>query len=115
VLSIGFRILRRQLLGLDVGDSQGSILIDRDVAQALLPSLSADGYFVATELITRAGRAGLHPVEVPIVYSNPRPDSKVRPLRDSWSTLQALVRLRAKLDREAAAQPAPSVRSAPAR
>jgi glycosyltransferase involved in cell wall biosynthesis len=115
VLSSGFRVLRRQLLGLDVGDSQGSIIIDRDVAQALLPSLSADGYFLATELVTRAHRQGLRPLEVPVVYRDPRPDSKVHPLRDSWATLGALVRLRAQLEREAAAHRAAPVRSAPAR
>jgi glycosyltransferase involved in cell wall biosynthesis len=115
VLSYGFRVLRRQLLGLDVGDSQGSIIIDRDVAQALLPALSADGYFIATELVARAHRQGLHPVEVPVVYRHPRADSKVHPVRDSWAALRALVRLRVQLDREAALHRAVPVRSAPAR
>ena len=114
VLSHGFRILRRQLLDLDVGDSQGSIIIDRDVAQALLPSLRADGYFVATELIVRAYRRGLHPVEVPVVYRRPRADSKVHPVRDSWEAARALVRLRAQLHREDTAYMAHPLPSVPA-
>jgi hypothetical protein len=113
VLSSGFRSLRRRLLGLEVGDSQGSIIIDRELAQTLLPSLRADGYFIATELLTRASRQGVQPVEVPVVYRAPRADSKVHPLRDSWETLRELLALRAQLDREDRADSTAPVRSAP--
>jgi hypothetical protein len=97
VMSAGFRLLRSALLDLRVSDSQGSITMSRELAQELLPLLESEGYFISTEIVAFAARAGEKPVEVPVEYANPRPDSKVDPLRDSWAMVRATVELRGRL------------------
>jgi dolichyl-phosphate beta-glucosyltransferase len=97
VMSKTFWALRKVLLHVDVGDSQGTILIERELARALLPELRSGAYFFSTELIVLASRDGAHVVEVPVDYSNPRPDSKVRPVHDSVQVLKDMWTLRARL------------------
>jgi glycosyltransferase involved in cell wall biosynthesis len=94
LMSSSARVLRRALLAVNVGDSQGSVFIDRELAERLLPDLVSDGYLMTTELVTRATYAGYSPVEVPIRYTNPRADSKVRPVRDSVAGVRAMLELR---------------------
>lgn len=97
ILSAGFRLVRRVVLGMRVGDSQGTILMTSSTAKVLLPYLEAEDYFLSTEVIAVAGWLGIEAVELPIIYANPRPESKVRPLQDGWSMLKATLRLRARL------------------
>lgn len=97
VMSKTFWALRRILLHVDVGDSQGTILIERDLARRLLPELQSGAYFFSTELIVLASRDGAQVVEVPVDYSNPRTDSKVRPVHDSVQVLKDMWALRARL------------------
>lgn len=99
VMSQGFRMLRRAMFGLDVGDTQGTILVERDLGQHLLPELESGGYFLSTELIVLAARDGARVVEVPVDYSNPRTDSKVKPVRDSMAVLGEMRELRHRLRR----------------
>jgi dolichyl-phosphate beta-glucosyltransferase len=104
-MSAGFRMIRSALLRLHVRDSQGSAMIDRRLIQGLLPYLRADGYLITTEIAAFAARAGYRPVEVPVQYVNPRADSKVRPVQDSWAMLRSTWELRRRLSAPA---PAPS-------
>lgn len=97
VMSKTFWALRKVLLHVDVGDSQGTILIERALAQSLLPELQSGAYFFSTELIVLASRHGARVVEVPVDYSNPRTDSKVRPVHDSVQVLKDMWALRRRL------------------
>ncbi|MCA1844318.1 MAG: glycosyltransferase, partial [Actinobacteria bacterium] len=89
LMSLAFRLLRRVALGLNVGDSQGTILIDRVLAQRLRPHLASADFFFSTELIALATRLGVAPVELPVDYRNPRPGSTVRPLHDGLRMARA--------------------------
>ena len=92
-----FRLFRRVVLGMDVRDSQGTLLVDGNLARRLLPLLTSSDYFVSTEIIAFAQAHGVEPIEVPIDYRDPRSDSKVRPLRDGWRMLRQLFALRRRL------------------
>ena len=99
LMSSAFRLLRRLALNLRVGDSQGTILIDRDLAQRLRPHLASADFFFSTELIALAARSGVEPVEVPVDYSHPRPGSTVRPLHDGLRMARGVFELRPRLRR----------------
>jgi len=97
IMSRGYRWLREVLLDLDYGDTQGSILLARSLAQELLPTLRSGDYLIGTEIVALAERAGERAVEVPVDYRDVRSDSKVRPFRDSLKMLAGLLRLRRRL------------------
>lgn len=96
-MSSAFRLLRRLALGLDVGDSQGTILIDRALAVRIRPRLASADFFFSTELIALATRLGVAPVELPVDYRDPRPGSTVRPLHDGLRMARAVFELRPRL------------------
>lgn len=97
LMSSAFRLLRLLLLGLRVGDSQGTILIDRELAQRIRPHLVAEDFFFSTELIGFATRLGVAPVELPIDYRTPRSGSTVRPFHDGLKMARAVFELRQRL------------------
>jgi len=97
LMSSAFRLLRRFALGLEVGDSQGTILIDRTLAERVRPHLASADFFFSTELIALATRLGVTPVELPVDYRNPRPGSTVRPLHDGVRMARAVFELRPRL------------------
>ncbi|MGH2768159.1 MAG: glycosyltransferase [Actinomycetota bacterium] len=103
VMSLGFRLLRQVALGIDVGDSQGTVLIEGPLARRILPSLRSDDYLITTELIAVAANLGVRAVEVPVNYLEPRGDSRVRPLHDSLSMARGLLSLRRRLRRQSGA------------
>ena len=96
-MSQAFRLLRRAVIGLRVGDSQGTILIDRTLAQRVRPHLVSGDFFFSTELIAIAEELGATAVEIPVDYSRPRPGSTVRPLEDGLRMARALLGLRRRL------------------
>ena len=96
VMSEAFRLLRRALLGLRVGDSQGTILIDAKLARALAPRLRCDDYLISTEIVSWATALGYTPVELPVTYVATG-SSTVSPLRDSVRMARGLVALRGRL------------------
>ena len=96
VLSGGFRLLRRALLGLRVGDSQGTILIDGTLARGLLPQLRCEDFLISTEIICWAARLGVTPHELPVTYEAGG-HSTVSPMRDSMRMARGLVALRGRL------------------
>lgn len=97
VMSSGFRMLRQLCLGLRVGDSQGTILVDRELAQRIRPQLASADFFFSTELISFATRLGVDPIELPVDYRHPRPGSTVRPVHDGLRMARAVFELRHRL------------------
>ena len=93
-----FGLLRSALIGLDV-DTQGSVLIQRSLAHALLPRLRAGDYLIGAEINLWAVHEGVPPVEVPVVYTASG-HSTVSPVRDSVSMALGLVALRRRLAEE---------------
>ena len=97
-MSAGFGMLRASLIGLDI-DTQGSVLIQRSLAQALLPRLRAGDYLIGAEINVWAVHEGVTPVEVPVVYTASG-RSTVSPLRDSVAMAAGLVSLRRRVAAE---------------
>ncbi len=97
-MSAGFGVLRSALIGLDV-DTQGSVLIQRSLADGLLPRLRAGDYLIGAEINLWAVHAGVAPVEVPVVYTASG-HSTVSPVRDSVSMAAGLLSLRRRLAEE---------------
>jgi dolichyl-phosphate beta-glucosyltransferase len=97
-MSAGFGLLRSGLIGLSI-DTQGSVLIKRDLAQALLPRLRAGDYLIGAEINLWAVHEGVTPVEVPVVYAASG-RSTVSPVRDSISMATGLLSLRRRLAAE---------------
>ena len=97
LLTTGFAMFRRLILNTHVGDSQGTILIQGDLARALVPRLCETGYLFSTELIHVVERGGIRPLEVPVRLSA---DHQAHPSRVSpWDVVRmglGLVRLRVR-------------------
>ena len=95
VLTSGFAVMRRWLLGSRVGDSQGTFVVDGALIRRLAPRLSEPGFLFTTELVHVAERSGIRPVEVPVRLS---PDHRAHPSRISMGDVAhmgvGLIRLR---------------------
>ena len=98
-MSFGLFVARWSLLGSRVGDSQGSLLIRRELAQRIVPGTIGGGFVFGAEVATAAEADGSHPVEIPVVLEGERRASTVRPLHDSVSMVASLVAVRRHLDR----------------
>jgi dolichyl-phosphate beta-glucosyltransferase len=97
-MSAGFGLLRAGLIGLDV-DTQGTVLIQRSLALALLPRLRAGDFLIGAEINLWAVHEGVTPVEVPVVYTASG-RSTVSPLRDSVAMAAGLLSLRRRVAEE---------------
>ena len=95
-MSEAFRLLRLAVLGLRVRDSQGTILIDAQLARQIAPFLRCGDFLISTEIIAWATRMGVTPVEVPVTYTASE-GSTVSPLRDSLRMARGLFSLRRRL------------------
>jgi dolichyl-phosphate beta-glucosyltransferase len=94
-MSAGFGLLRAGLIGLTL-DTQGSVLIQRSLAQLLLPRLRAGDYLIGAEINLWAVHEGITPVELPVVYTASG-RSTVSPIRDSVAMAAGLLTLRRRI------------------
>lgn len=93
-MSAVYRLARRAVLGMHVGDSQGSIFLRLDLAGELVPRIASRNFFYSTELCHYAERAGETIVELPVVLDRERRASTVRPWRDGTNMARQLWELR---------------------
>lgn len=112
VMSEGFRLLRRAILGLHTRDSQGTILIDATLARAIAPSLRCGDFLISTEIVAWAQHLGSDAVELPITYTASR-STTVSPVRDSARMALGMIALRRRL-RHTAQRRSDSATRAPA-
>lgn len=94
VMSAAFRLLRRAIIDMRVGDSQGSVFVRLDLAAELLPTIRARGFFYSTELCHRAETLGEDIVELPVSLFPSGRASTVRPLKHGSEMGRELLRLR---------------------
>jgi glycosyltransferase involved in cell wall biosynthesis len=92
-----FRLARRIVLGLDVGDTQGTFVIDGELARTLVAATTVPGFGMTTELVTLAAHAGEPAVELPVVLTERLGATRVRWALDGAEMLVSLVRLRRRL------------------
>ena len=93
ILSVGYRWLVRHLLELPFQDTESGFKFFRaDSIRPLLKMAQSQGWFWDTEIMALAHRAKLRVIEIPCVFVR-RYDkvSTVRPFRDSWAYLTALL------------------------
>ncbi len=92
ILSLGYRVIVRALLGLTVMDSEaGYKFFNMKTTKALIELTENNHWFWDTEVIALAQRRGLQVGEVPMVYIR-RADKKstVKPLLDVGSYIKSL-------------------------
>jgi dolichyl-phosphate beta-glucosyltransferase len=97
VMTATFVAVRRVLLHSRVRDTQGTFLIETDLAKQLAAPIRTPGFLFTTELVARAEAAGITPVELPVVLEPERRSSTVRPLRDGWRMVRGVWDLRRRL------------------
>ena len=95
-MSEAFRLLRLAMLGLRVRDSQGTILIDAELAREIALHLRCGDFLISTEIVAWGVRLGAVAVELPITYAA-TPGSTVSPIRDSLRMAHGLFSLRRRL------------------
>ncbi|WP_104524667.1 glycosyltransferase family 2 protein [Blastococcus atacamensis] len=95
VLTGGFWLLRRVVLGMRTLDPQGTFVVDGAWLRSIAPQLSEGGYLLSTELCFLAERSGLVPVEVPVRLSAAHRDhaSRITP-GDVWQMGVGLLGIR---------------------
>jgi dolichyl-phosphate beta-glucosyltransferase len=92
-----FWLLRRALLGLEVGDTQGTFVIEGTLARRLIAATTVNGFGMTTELVALAARSGQQPTELPVVLGREVAPSRINWVRDVLDMLGTLVRLRRRL------------------
>lgn len=95
LMTFVFTWLRRLVLHLTVGDTQGTVFAPADWARGVTPRLAEGGYLFSTELLYAAHLQGLAITEVPIAL-RPRDDDGGTRIRvsDVLEMTTGLVRLR---------------------
>lgn len=93
-MSYFFYLLRRLLLGMRTGDSQGSIFISTKTAAELAFKVQSRNYFFSTELLFYAEKAQIKINEMPVSLRDEIRPSTVRPLLDSWRMFNQILKLR---------------------
>jgi len=94
------RALRRRLMLPDIKDTQcGFKLFSRHAARDIFRRVREDGFAFDCEALLLARKLGYRIKEVGVLWRN-NPDSRVRPVRDSFAMLAGLVRIRWRLDGE---------------
>ncbi|QQS02427.1 MAG: glycosyltransferase family 2 protein [Austwickia sp.] len=95
VMTFVFTWLRRIVLRLDVGDTQGTVFVPAGWAREVLPRLVEGGYLFSTELLYAAHLQGLPITEVPITLRERDDDGGTRiKVSDVLEMALGLLRLR---------------------
>jgi len=82
--------LLKMFTGLKVGDSQcGLRAFTRDALDRL--DLRTDGMELASEMILKSARRGLHVADIPVPYGERLGEAKLNTLRDGWRHLRFLM------------------------
>ena len=95
VMSWGYRLLRRAILGMTVADCQGTLFVDREWLRRSIPSLREHGYLTSTEIVYLAQLDRKRIIEVPVVLhtGHARGRTRIR-TSDVWDMAFGLLRLR---------------------
>jgi len=94
LMGVSFRFIVQALVVPGIQDTQcGFKLFGREVARAVFPDMTTDGFAFDVEVIARAQRLGFDVVEVPVRWIDDR-RSRVSPIRDSLRMLRDVLRIR---------------------
>ena len=94
-MSRALNLLTRGLLLLPFADTQcGFKFMTRELVEAVLPLLQAEGFGFDMELLYVARVLGYRIVEIPVRWQNPYGTSSVHPLRDGLQILREIFAIR---------------------
>ena len=99
IMSTVFRLLRRIVVKVDLGDTQGTIMGDAPVISRCSSRTRQPGYLMTTELLAHAVRDGASIVELPVVYRRELRGSNINVVSDSVKMVRGLFEVRAELRR----------------
>lgn len=92
-----FRALVRMLLGADFFDSQcGAKVIPADAYSEVADELKERGFVFDVELLLSMKARGVAIHEMGVAWTD-MPGGKVHPLRDAWSMIRGLLRIRSRM------------------
>lgn len=102
MLSIGFRIVQRSIVGLRVRDTQCPFkLFTRAAAQRIVPACRMDGWAFDVEVLVAASGAGLRIAELPVNWAFAGGSTVRADLPTMWRTARDLLRIRFSRGRRA--------------
>lgn len=95
IITVGFNLLKKIILNLNIKDSMGTFIIETNLAKRLCAESFADQFFITTELIFRAMKEGIQIKEVPIINRvDDTNQTTVRYFYDSFDAFIDLLKLR---------------------
>ena len=101
IMSKVFRLLRRIIVRVDLGDTQGSIMGDASVIARCAAITRQPGYLMTLELLAHAVREGASIVELPVVYRRELRGSNIKVVSDSVKMVRGLFEVRSEMRRSA--------------
>ncbi len=97
IMSATFRIIRRVVLGLNFGDTQGSLMGHAALICQLASETKQENYLISTELIVLADRRNSTIVELPVSFRRAIRKSNINVIEDSIKMLRGLFEVRRSL------------------
>jgi dolichyl-phosphate beta-glucosyltransferase len=94
LMTLCYRWIRWMVLGLSIGDTQGTFFVSKSLPLSLIEKTRGRGFFFTTELTYHLQRAHQAIVEVPITLKPNERKSSVRIFRDSYRMLKEIFKLR---------------------
>ena len=95
LLTWGFGVARRAILGMRTGDPQGTYIFDGALARTIAPHAVEPGFLFTTELAFIVERMGIRPIEVPVRLAADHDGHGSRiSMRDALAMAGGLFRLR---------------------
>ena len=95
IITVGFNLLKKIILNLNIKDSMGTFIIETNLAKRLCAESFANQFFITTELIFRAMKEGIQIKEIPIINRvDDTNQTTVRYFYDSFDALIDLLKLR---------------------
>ena len=96
ISSAGLRLMRLVVLGLAIGDTQGTYVMEGDTARDLAQAATEGGYIFTTEIAYLAKKRGITIEEIPVQMDASLRPSTVRVLRHSWQMFAGMIRIKNK-------------------
>ena len=95
IITVGFNLLKKIILNLNIKDSMGTFIIETNLAKRLCAESFANQFFITTELIFRAMKEGIQIKEIPIINRvDDTNQTTVRYFYDSFDAFIDLLKLR---------------------
>lgn len=96
ISSFIFNFLLKILFKVKVKDTQGSVAINKDRVDPILSFCIENNAFFCTQLVIYGMLNQLRIIEIPVVYNNPRSNSKIKIISDGFEIFKQLLTERSR-------------------